>query len=45
MVNKLLENCKRRRSGKEYTTVAGNRVAGKSPPTAVSIIFIIKHSY
>ena len=27
MVNKVLENRKRRRSGKEYTAVAGKRVA------------------
>ena len=46
MVYKVLENRKRRRSGKEYTaTVTGKRVARKSPPTAVGIIFIINHSY
>ena len=45
MVNKVLENRKRCRSDKEYTTVAGKCVARKSPPTAVSIIFIMKHSY
>ena len=43
MVNEVLENRKRRQSGSEYTTVFGKRVARKSPPTEMSIIFIMNN--